>query len=195
MQRFVVRQNIERFRDRLKIEADPGLRLWLQEMLVSSERELALFDSNSSGVRVGLRPASNSYTTADRQLITKISEENYLASPHPALILDPRAGLKIIDINLACERIMAMEPTKMIGRSLFDLFPDNPACHLSSGIAALYESLCRVAQTCNQDFPPSQRYDICGCDGHFLERYWRFSNFPIYDPQGYLTYLVTEWQS
>lgn len=195
MQRFVLRQNIERFRSRLSTETDPALRFSLQEMLTSNERELALLDANLEGVWSGTRPALHRYSKKDAGLYTNLPEETYRNSDCASLILDPRPGLKVVDLNGACERIVNVGRAGAVGKSFFELFPDNPDCRLSSGISGLYESLCKVAQTHSEDAISLLRYDIRDRTGRFVERYWRILNSPFYDAEGCLVYLMTAWKS
>lgn len=87
MQRFIVEQNLVRFRKLLTQEADRNLRRALQSMIFSTQRELALFNSTSSGVSV-LPPGSALARINDYHGVSQFQRE-FESSSHPYLILDP----------------------------------------------------------------------------------------------------------
>jgi PAS domain S-box-containing protein len=69
----------------------------------------------------------------------------------------------------------------IIGRGLFEVFPDNPSIE-ADGVSNLRASLNRVLETGTSDTMAIQRYDIRRSDGEFEERYWSPINSPILGP-------------
>jgi len=67
----------------------------------------------------------------------------------------------------------------VIGKRLFDVFPDNPADNSSTGTGNLRASLARVATTGTAHRMALQRYDIRRPDGTFEERWWQPLNTPV----------------
>jgi light-regulated signal transduction histidine kinase (bacteriophytochrome) len=84
-----------------------------------------------------------------------------------------------------------MQPREaMIGRSLFDVFPENPDDPEANGVRNLRASLDRVRVSKQFETMAMQRYDVRGPDGAFEERYWRPSNTPLLDGRGELQSII-----
>jgi signal transduction histidine kinase len=84
-----------------------------------------------------------------------------------------------------------MQPrAAMIGRAMFDVFPDNPGHVTADGVRNLRASLDRVSATKRAETMAVQRYDVRGPGGAFEERYWRPSNTPLLDAGGALTAIL-----
>jgi PAS domain-containing protein len=106
------------------------------------------------------------------------------------MLLDPGPGLQIVDINTAYAEATLTDRDSVVGRSLFEVFPDNPDEPLADGVSNLYASLRTVAQTGRAHAMAVQRYDICDPDGSFIERHWQPINSPIHDENGRLAFLL-----
>jgi PAS domain-containing protein len=106
------------------------------------------------------------------------------------MLLDPDPGLRIVDINDAYARATFTRRSDVVGRSLFDIFPDNPDDALADGVSNLYASLRTVVKTGQPHAMAVQRYDIRNPDGEFVERHWQPINSPIRDGDGVLIYLL-----
>ena len=63
------------------------------------------------------------------------------------MLIDPGPGLKIVDVNDAYAKATFINRDDVVGKSLFDIFPDNPEDALADGVSNLYSSLRTVAQT------------------------------------------------
>ena len=72
----------------------------------------------------------------------------------------------------------------VVGRSLFDVCPDNPDDPAADRVINLYASLRKAAQTGRAHAVTIQRYDIKDPSGSFVERHWRPINSPIQDDHG-----------
>ena len=103
MQRFVCEQNIQHFQKLLLDARDMTLRRTLLTLLSSAKRELALLNSQLSGA--DLSPAA-AYRKINGNLATVLAElrPGFEISAHPYMLIDPRPGLKIIDVNDAYAR-------------------------------------------------------------------------------------------
>ncbi|RZL04381.1 MAG: response regulator [Rubrivivax sp.] len=85
------------------------------------------------------------------------------------------------------------ERAKIIGRPLFEVFPDNPDDEAASGVSNLRASLQRVLASREADWMPLQKYDIRRPDsegGGFEERYWSCLNSPVLDARGDLRLIA-----
>lgn len=78
----------------------------------------------------------------------------------------------------------------LVGRNIFDAFPDNPADPAATGSRNLRASLERVLQTRRPDRMPVQKYDIRGPDGSFETRWWAPLNIPVFAPDGELSNII-----
>lgn len=79
----------------------------------------------------------------------------------------------------------------LVGKGVFDAFPDNPATPQAHATRNLRESLMRVVRTTSLDVMPIQRYDIRDpATGGFTERYWSPVNAPVLSPEGKLLYII-----
>ena len=106
------------------------------------------------------------------------------------MLLDPGPGLQIVDINSAYAQATLTDPDTVVGRALFEAFPENPDEPLADGVSNLFASLRTVVQTGRAHAMAVQRYDIRDLDGAFLERHWRPINSPIRDEDGRLAFLL-----
>lgn len=82
----------------------------------------------------------------------------FTATPSPYLVLDP--GLVIVDVNEAYLRATGTGRQDLVGRYLFDAFPDNPATPDAHGVRNLHASLRRVLGSKEPDTMAVLRYDI-----------------------------------
>ena len=79
---------------------------------------------------------------------------------------------------------------EILGRNLFEVFPDNPDDPAANGQANLRASLNRVAQMKMPDTMAIQKYDVRRPDGVFEERYWSPVNSPVLNANGDLEYII-----
>ena len=122
----------------------------------------------------------------------------FAATPTPYLLL--RSDLVICDVNDAYLRATSRERAELVGRHVFDAFPDNPDDLTADGVANLGASLRRVLSTGQADTMALQKYDIpIGEHGDFEERWWSPVNTPVLDAEGAVVQIihrvedVTEW--
>lgn len=113
------------------------------------------------------------------------------ATPVPYLVITP--DFTIVAANEARLRVTLTAREKILGRGLFEVFPDNPDDPGATGVRNLRASLMRVLQNKAPDAMPIQKYDIpvhgTG-EGPFEARYWKPLNTPVLDASGKLIYII-----
>jgi signal transduction histidine kinase len=110
------------------------------------------------------------------------------ATPEPYLVLTP--DFIIVAANDARLRVTMTTREAIIGRPLFDAFPDNPDDLGATGVNNLRASLMRVLERAQADAMPIQKYDIPHPHGGFEERYWAPLNVPVLDDSGKVAHIV-----
>jgi len=158
-------------------------------LLASTRRELALLEATDRGAGSSL-PDPQRRPVADAVAIKRHFQREFDASPHPYMLIDPGPGLYIADINAAYAAATFTDRQMIAGKSLFEVFPDNPDDPLADGVNNLYASLRTVVQTGRPHAMAIQRYDIRNAEGVFVERHWQPINTPLHDEQGRLAFLL-----
>lgn len=123
------------------------------------------------------------------------SEERYAAlfaaSPAPVLILRPDAPhFTIADVNDAYLAATMRTHEDLVGRAMFDAFPDNPDDPAANGVSALRASLERALVSPRFEPMEVQKYDIVRPDGTFEERWWKPANSPVVDDDGNVMAII-----
>src|SRR3954462_4393687 len=94
------------------------------------------------------------------------------AVPTPFLVLRPDERFTIVAVSDSYLRATLTTREGLVGRGLFDAFPDNPGDPDATGVRNLPASLVRVLATRAPDRMPFQKYDIVKPGGGFEERHW-----------------------
>lgn len=110
------------------------------------------------------------------------------AAPGLYLVLDP--SWSIVAVTDAYMQATMTERADIVGREIFEVFPDNPHDPEAEGVRNLRVSLERVVHDHVADAMPVQRYDIRRPDGSFEQRFWSPINSPVLDETGRLRYIV-----
>ncbi|ANQ85712.1 hypothetical protein dqs_2682 [Azoarcus olearius] len=113
------------------------------------------------------------------------------ATPAPYLLMAP--DFTIVAVNEAYLKATLTRREEILGRYMFEVFPDNPADPFAQGVAALKASLERVLQTGKTDTMPVQKYDVrrpAEQGGGFDERYWSPVNSPVLGDDGRVLYII-----
>jgi PAS domain-containing protein len=189
MQKFVCEQNIANFQRLLRETTDSSVQRTLKSLLSSAKRELAILNSMQSGAEA-LPFEHRRRQLLDASTIRQQFQSEFDRSPHPYMLLDPGPGLKIVDVNSAYAAATLIARNDIVGKSLFEVFPDNPDDALADGVSNLYASLKIVAETGQPHAMAVQRYDIRDPNGEFVERHWQPVNSPIHDRDGHLVFLL-----
>ncbi|MEU4625387.1 ATP-binding protein [Actinoplanes sp. NPDC023801] len=112
----------------------------------------------------------------------------FLAVPTPVLVLDTR--LVIVEANEAYLTATMRSRDELVGRPVFDAFPDNPDDPSASGVSMWGASLRRVLSERVTDVMAIQKYDIPRPDGGFDTRFWAPANAPVFGPGGELRWIL-----
>jgi len=113
------------------------------------------------------------------------------AVPVALLVLSPDLVIRTAsDAYLRATRTLRAD---IVGRSIFEVFPDNPDEPDATGVRNLRASLERVVATGKPDPMAVQKYDIREPDAGisaFVEHYWSPVNVPVHDAEGRLRYIL-----
>jgi PAS domain S-box-containing protein len=113
------------------------------------------------------------------------------AAPGRFLVLRP--DLTIVAASDAYLEATMTQRRAILGRGIFDVFPDNPDDPTASGVGNLRASLERVKAELVADTMAVQKYDIRRPDaegGGFEERFWSPVNSPVLGEDGALAYII-----
>jgi len=111
------------------------------------------------------------------------------SSPDLYLILNTK--LEIVAVSNAYTQATLTRREEILGKSLFQVFPDNPDDSTAEGQRNLRASLQRVLQSGKPDTMSVQKYDIPRPDGSgFEERYWSPINIPIFGNDRTIAYIL-----
>ncbi len=130
-----------------------------------AEEELRKSESRSRNLLKVLQNAPDSYLVLTPDLLIKIVSDAYLEATHTSR-------------------------DEIIGKYIFDVFPDNPALPDAKGVKNLKTSLQNVLATKKQDRMHILRYDVKNRDGSFEERYWSPTNSPVLNAEGEVEYII-----
>lgn len=87
-------------------------------------------------------------------------------------------------------QISEKNKTELIGRALFETFPESPIDPDFNGHKNLSESFQKVISQKKKCDLPVQRYDTANADGEFSEHYWRVTNIPVFDDNNNVIYII-----
>jgi signal transduction histidine kinase len=106
------------------------------------------------------------------------------------MILDP--DLVIVAASDAYLRDTLTSRAEIVGKGVFEVFPDNPADSETTAVSNSLASFNRVRQNLVADTMAVQRHDIRtpGSDGKFETRYWSPVNSPVLGPGNRLAYII-----
>jgi PAS domain S-box-containing protein len=113
------------------------------------------------------------------------------SAPGLFLVLDP--DLRIVAVSDAYLAATMTVRDDIVGRGIFDVFPDNPDDPDADGVGNLRASLERVRDRAVADTMAVQKYDIRRPEsdgGGFEERFWSPVNSPVFDARGRLAYII-----
>ncbi|AMR27852.1 hypothetical protein A0257_12635 [Hymenobacter psoromatis] len=112
------------------------------------------------------------------------------ALPAPCLLLTP--GLRIEAVSDAYLAATLTRRADLLGRDVFDVFPDNPAPPEAQGVRTLRASLAQVLATGLPHEMARQHYEVPDPErpGHFVKRHWLPLNTPVLDAQGRVSHLI-----
>ncbi|ELS51480.1 PP2C family protein-serine/threonine phosphatase [Streptomyces viridochromogenes] len=117
-------------------------------------------------------------------------EAVFQALPGMVALLTPE--LFYADANEDFQRLSGRTREQLVGRYIFDIFPDNPNDPAASGMRDVRASMLRVVTSGERDTMALQRYDIEDPmrPGHWEERYWSPINAPVRGPDGKVAFIL-----
>jgi PAS domain S-box-containing protein len=113
-------------------------------------------------------------------------------APDCYLFLSP--DLTILGATDAYLRATLTNRASLVGRNVFEAFPENPQDHSSDqGVSALHASLDRVRVTKKPDHMPMVQYDVPrppNQGGGFAQKFWKAAHYPVLSRNGELLYII-----
>ncbi len=137
----------------------------------------------STGSRV-LRAVPQAIPSPDFRML-------FESAPGLYLVLTP--DLTIVAVSDAYLRATMTVRDKILGRGLFEIFPDNPDDPGATGTRNLRASLEQVLRTKQPNTMAVQKYDIRRPEsegGGFEERFWSPVNSPVLGPSGDVAFII-----
>lgn len=111
------------------------------------------------------------------------------SAPGLYLVLDPQ--LNVVAVTNEYLNATLTQRDAILGKNLFEIFPDNPNDPTATGVMNLKASLLSVLKTKKTDSMSIQKYDIQLPDGSgFEERFWSPQNTPVLNKQGGVEYII-----
>ncbi len=111
----------------------------------------------------------------------------------PGLYLVLMPDFTIVAVSDAYLRATMTKREEILGRRIFDVFPDNPDDPSATGVQNLKASLESVLQNRVADTMAVQKYDIRRPEsegGGFEEKYWSPMNSPIFGENEEIAYII-----
>jgi PAS domain S-box-containing protein len=143
---------------------------------------------DSQGRVVGVSQIARDITERKLEQIRLQFRALFESLPGLYLVLTP--DLKIMAVSDAYLQATMTKREEILGRGLFDIFPDNPHDPTATGVSNLRASLNRVRQNAVSDTMGIQKYAVRRPDGVFEERYWSPINSPVLGLDRRLEYII-----
>lgn len=140
--------------------------------------------ASRSNAQSTMTDSSTSVPTPDFQAL-------FESAPGSYLVLTP--DFTIVAASNAYLWATMTKREEILGRSLFDVFPNNPDEPTATGVRNLRASLESVRQNRASHTMAVQKYDIPRPEsegGGFEARYWSPVNSPVFGTDGQLTYII-----
>ncbi len=113
------------------------------------------------------------------------------SAPGLYLVLDK--DFTIIAVSNSYLQSTMVTREQIIGKNIFEVFPDNPEDPSATGVSNLRASLNRVLKSKTNDTMAIQKYDIRRPrekGGGYEERYWSPVNLPVLDTHNQIKYII-----
>jgi len=163
------------------------------ELLYATARDVTELKRTEEQIRTlnqELQAYAKRLESVNAELQRSRAELQSLFESLPGLYLILTPAYRIVAVSDAYLAATMTQRDAILGRGLFEVFPDNPDDPGADGVRNLRASLERVARTKAADTMPIQKYDVRNRDGHFEERYWSPINSPLTDSEGRVVYLI-----
>lgn len=167
------------------VEWEPSLPGLGQRSLLLSGSRLGRSDDDGEAILLAFQDVTAQRRTEQIHLHFRALFESL-----PGLYLVLKPDLTIVAVSDAFLRATMTRRDVILGRGVFDVFPDNPEDPAATGATNLRASLNRVLQGGKSDTMAIQRYDVRRPDGSFEERFWSPVNSPVYSPDRRIEYII-----
>jgi PAS domain S-box-containing protein len=144
----------------------------------------------NEGLEERIRERTAQLEGANLELRQSRAELNSLFESLPGLYLVLTPDFRIVAASDAYLKATMTTREGIVGRGLFEMFPDNPDDPAATGVANLRASLDRVRRTAAPDTMAIQRYDVPRPGGGFEERYWSPINSPVLGAEHEIKYII-----
>ena len=115
----------------------------------------------------------------------------FKAAPSPNLIVRAEPPYVIVAANDAYLAATITTRERIVGRPIFDAFPDNPNDPEATGVRRVRESIEHVIAHRESHTMAVQRYDVPRPGGSGFEvRYWSPIHTPLFGPGGDVAYII-----
>ena len=109
----------------------------------------------------------------------------------PDLYLILNEKLEIVEASDVYLKATLVDRKSVIGKYIFEVFPDNPDDDQATGVNNLRHSLLNVLQNKVPDTMAVQKYDVRSAqDNSFKVRYWSPINVPLLDENNNVKYII-----
>jgi PAS domain S-box-containing protein len=108
--------------------------------------------------------------------------------PGSYLVLTP--DLTIVTASDAYLKSTLTTRAGIVGRKLFEIFPDNPDDPGTKAVSAMQASIDRVLRSGTADTMAISKHDVRRPDGGFEVRYWSPVNSPMFGPDHAIKYVI-----
>ncbi|MGI4944700.1 MAG: PAS domain S-box protein [Janthinobacterium lividum] len=127
----------------------------------------------------------------DSRSLPDIAAAAFQVMPAPSLLLAADAPrFTILDANAAYLSTIGVRRESLLGRGLFEAFPDGPDPAGAEGERSLRASLATVLETRSPDRLEAQLYPTRRVDGGFTDRWWQIVNTPIPAGEGTIAAIL-----
>ncbi len=118
--------------------------------------------------------------------------EFFKISPTPSLVLYPDAPkFTIAEVNDAYLEATSSKRIDLIGKGIFEAFPDNDSDPTADGVKNLSQSLHTVIKTNKKHKMAIQKYDIpIRGTSEFELKYWEPENIPLFSDDEQLNFII-----
>src|SRR6056297_882977 len=116
----------------------------------------------------------------------------FKAIPLPAILIRANApDFTVKNANDAYTELSGKPREELVGKNLFELFPDNPNDSASDSVKRMTTQLRAVIETGQESSKNVERYDIeVGDTGNFEERYYNYTLTPFSGENGETEYIL-----
>jgi len=104
------------------------------------------------------------------------------------LVLLPDLFIYAVSDDYASATLTRRE--NIVGKHLFEVFPDNPDDDSADGVSNLRASLELVLKNKTAHTMAVQKYDVRRSDGSFEEKYWSPHNKPVLNSNGEIVFII-----